>query len=163
MARTRALTIALLMAAIASELTGCAGPCDRAYYPSGALLHLDSRAAVGMYRVEVDIGTETLLVAYTTSNDGQATCVSVCEDTQGGFRLGSMFGSASSPAEDVAFNLRRTDEATGPERFQLRIYRDEVLVTDEEIRPSYRTAEPHGEGCGELTSAEIDLVVPETL
>jgi hypothetical protein len=158
MAMTRAFAGTLLVAALASHLAGCAGPCNLVAYPSGAVLHLDSGAAIGMYRVEVDIGTETLLVAYTTSSDGQAFCVSACEDTQGAFRLGSVFGAASAPAEDVALNVRRTDEATGPARFQL--YRDDILVTDEEIRPRYETTEPRGDGCGENTLAQIDIVVP---
>jgi hypothetical protein len=164
MVRAGTLGISLVMAAIVGDLAGCGGPCTDIGTAHGAVLHLDSRAAVGMYRVEVDVGAETLLLVYTTTADGQAACVS-CEDTRGALSFRAAWLLSNEPvstflASDVTLNLRRTDETTGPAQFQLRIYRDDVLVTEEEVRPSYRTTEPRGDGCGESTSAQIDVVVP---
>lgn len=134
-------------AVLASSIAGGCAPlgCTEMGCADGATVALEPPLTEeGAYRVEVDIGDETL----GCEVDRNRSC-------ENGI-WARMPSKSSEVGEGDAKRIKVVDlpgiesirlDSRTPERFTLRVYRDDALVLSETVTPSYRKFQPNGPEC----------------
>jgi hypothetical protein len=136
-------------------LSGCV--CTLEYSPGGlaigVLLHPDQP---GQFRVEVDAEGESLSLLVDRAADS-VQCSDRCEARGKKWLLSVEHTSVP----DLTFMIRASNLAgdRGPARATVRVYRGELFLHEEVLRPTYVTVEYGGRGCGISESASANMTV----
>jgi len=161
----RAVLVTTLLFATSGCLISSGGTNDpiacTALYTEGGLMIAvvpSLSAAAGRYRIAVTAGGDALELAYDWAADRTATCVAPCEDAGASFMLDR---GLAPPNDDrmIAF-VTDTSRSTGPVTALLRISDATAVVHAEQLHPLYRTTEPNGRGCGQVSNADLTIMLP---
>jgi hypothetical protein len=119
----------------------------------GFLLHPDQP---GRFRVEIDMDGEPLSLLLERTAES-VNCGDPCE-ARGKKWIMRLDGL---PLPDLTFLITASNLAgdRGPARATVRVYQSDLLVHEEVLRPSYRTDEPSGSGCGIYENASAKITV----
>jgi hypothetical protein len=149
--------------------TGClfddASPQGRActdLYTEGGLTitvtPMTAASSSDRFRIEVDTSVDKLALEYGATMDGLA-CVQPCEQEGSQFLLSQGLAGNVASTSLVAF-ITDKSRTRGPSSASLRIYRNGTLVHSRSVTPTYRTTEPNGPGCGEVSNADVAIALP---
>lgn len=133
-------------AVLAGAMTGgCAEACTEVGCADGARVSLEPPLMEeGSYRIEVDIGDETLACDVVRNR--------VCENgiwvsmRTKSYEVQDGDSKRLEVVELPGIESIRLDSRT-PERFTLRVFRDDAMVLSESVTPSYRKFQPNGPEC----------------
>lgn len=164
----RPLAMSALLVAAVGAGSGCTDRfCTDIGVPYGLVLSIDNGPSAASYQLQFTAEDQQMIVDYTIDDEGRATCFEGCSDRadplsirpEGGFGYPLLY----PPNDALRLNVRRmTDPVWGPDAFHLRVFRDQVMVHDQNYTPQYQVSEPWGEGCGEdvLSTIDVDLTTP---
>jgi len=161
----RAVLVAILVLAASSGCVLTSGgtndpiACTELYTEGGLRIIVNPPATFtpGRYTIAVTAGGDALELAYDVAADRTATCVAPCEDAGVNFMLDR--GLALDDDRMIAF-VTDTSRSTGPVTALLRISDASAVLHAEQLHPLYRTTEPNGRGCGQVSNAEMTVSLP---
>lgn len=116
-------------------------------------------AAVGRYRIEVEAAGETLAIEYDLAPDRTFECVDPCGTTGTLFMLDQGLRAGLTSESMIAF-ITDSSRTKGPVTANLRVLRATAVVYQQVAHPTYRTTEPNGRGCGQVSNADITVALP---
>ncbi len=163
--RAALITIVLLASTgclITSGGTSDPDPACTALYTEGGLsitVNAPPTAAAGRYRIEVEAVGETLAIEYDRGADQTFECVEPCGTTGNLFILDQGLGFGFELSSMVAF-VTDSSRAKGPATATLRVARAGTVLYQQVAHPTYRTTEPNGRGCGQVSNAELTVTLP---
>jgi hypothetical protein len=137
------------------------GACNALYTEGGLAITVTvpPGSTNGRYRIEVDAGTDALALEYQLSQASGTECVAPCEQTGDQFVIDQGVRGELVGAGIYAF-VTDGSRTKGPAAANVRVLRDTVRVYEAATRPEYRTSEPNGRGCGQVSNAEISVTIP---
>jgi hypothetical protein len=130
-------------------------------YTEGGLaitVRAPTSAAAGRYRIEVDAGGDTLALDYELAADASAACVAPCTDEGAQFVIDQ--GLVAPGGVDMIAFITDPSRTKGPVTANVRVLRGAAVVYEQQVRPSYRTTEPNGRGCGQVSNADVTVTLP---
>lgn len=135
--------------------------CTELYTEGGLAITVNAppSAPVGRYRIEVEAAGETLAIEYDLGADQSFACVEPCGTTGDQFILDQGLGRGLQTATMVAF-ITDSSRTKGPATANLRVFRAGTVVYQQVAHPVYRTTEPNGRGCGQVSNADITVALP---
>jgi hypothetical protein len=140
---------------------GCWGPCSLIGSETGLDIELAHTPGEGTYRLDLHADGQRLTIDYSVAGDGAVSCTAGCEAQAGNFKLApsNFWGDVHGlTADTMHFEVRRLDDRQrGPDHLEVLVLRDQSVVSDNTFDIEYRTYEPNGEGCGEVTSAQVKV------
>lgn len=135
--------------------------CTELYTEGGLSITVTAPATapLGRYRIEVEAAGETLAIEYDLAADQSFACVEPCGTTGDQFVLDQGLGRGFQSAAMVAF-ITDSSRTKGPATANLRVVRAGTVVHQQTAHPIYRTTEPNGRGCGQVSNADIAVTLP---
>lgn len=136
--------------------------CTELYTEGGLAITVmvPTTASTARYRIEVSAGTDALALEYQISPQASGPeCVAPCEQTGDQFVIDQGLRGQLLGAGIYAF-VTDGSRTRGPAAANIRVLRDTAIVSELATRPVYRTSEPNGAGCGQVSNAEITVTVP---
>ncbi len=154
--------VAVLAVAGMLPLAGCIDGwgrgCNDGYWPDSVNLEVTFGSADVLYSVGVRVEgeDESLAVDFMRTVGEGIRCVAGCDQQNyrfavfGGYFLGStaMIRITGASAHPV------------PREITLRLHRDGEFASEVNVRPTFETSEPRGEGCGETENAAVVIAMP---
>lgn len=163
----RATLVTILMLAtssgcfITSDGTNDPIACTELYSEGGLVITVTAppTATPSRYRIEVEAAGETLAIEYDLAADQAFECVQPCGASGAQFVLDQGLGGGLQSAAMVAF-ITDSSRTKGPVTANLRVLRGSTIVYQQVAHPVYRTTEPNGRGCGQVSNAGITVALP---
>jgi len=133
--------------------------CTELYTEGGLAITVNPppTAAPGRYRIEVAAAGDTIALDYDLASDASAECVAPCADAGELFVIGQ---GIRLPTSTMFAFVTDTSRSKGPAAANLRVLRGSTVVLQQQINPVYRTTEPNGRGCGEVSNADFSVTLP---
>jgi len=144
--RIASVGLGFAFAVLASTISGGCAPleCTERGCADGATVALEPPLTEeGAYRVEVDIGDERLGCEVARNRICEGIWVRMPSESS---EVGVGDAKRIKVVDLPGIESIRLESRT-PERFTLRVYRDEALVLSEMVTPSYRKYQPNGPEC----------------
>ena len=162
--RAIAVTILMLSAAgclITPDGAGDPTACNELYTEGGLAITVTapSTAPLGRYRIEVVAATETLAIEYDLAAGQGFECVQPCGTTGDQFVLDQGLGGSLQTGAMTAF-VTDSSRTKGPVTANIEVSRSGTVVHQQLAHPVYRTTEPNGRGCGQVSNADILVALP---
>lgn len=135
--------------------------CNALYTEGGLQITLTPATAAATndrFRIEVDASTDKLAIEYGATSMGLA-CDAPCEHEGSQFLLSQGLGGFTSTGL-IAFVTDKDSRTRGPSSASIRVYRNGTLAHQSTLTPQYRTTEPNGRGCGEVSNADVTITLP---
>jgi len=159
----RALLVTLVLATSGCFITpgGDDDPiaCTLLYTEGGLAITINPPPlpAPNRYRLQVRAAADTLVLHYDLAQDGTATCVEPCEDTGAMFVMNQ---GLSLPNDSIYGFVTDLSRSKGPVTAVVQVFLDTTEVYQQQVTPMYRTTEPNGPGCGEVSNADFTATLP---
>jgi hypothetical protein len=139
--------------------TGDPIACTELYTEGGLAITVNAPPTTtpGRYRLQVRAAGDTLFLDYDLAQDATAECVAPCADEgelfvmSQGIQLpsGAMFGFVTD-----------SSRSKGPVTATVQVLRGSTEIYQQQVAPTYRTTEPNGRGCGEVSNADLTVTLP---
>lgn len=135
--------------------------CTLLYTEGGLSITVDApeTAPLGRYQIEVEAAGETLGIEYDLTPERTFECVDPCGMTGSQFVLDQGLSAGLSSASMIAF-VTDSSRTRGPATASLRVLRGSTVLYQQAAHPAYRTTEPNGRGCGQVSNADITVTLP---
>jgi hypothetical protein len=162
-----AIPVAVLLLASASGClftsSGTNDPlaCTELYTEGGLAITVTAPPATtpSRYRIEVEAAGEILAIEYDLAANQAFECVQPCGTIGDQFVLDQGLGGGLQSSAMIAF-ITDSSRTKGPVTATLRVSRAGTLVHQQLAAPVYRTTEPNGRGCGQVSNADISIALP---
>jgi hypothetical protein len=138
-------------------LTGAGCVCPLIDYHEGLQLHLAPFSTPAAYRIDIEAEGDLVSLRYDVAAGRGVQCVGTCSITAEHVAVSDL--SFGSP-DELTVKIERLEGNPGPKRVTVRLFRDDVLLTEETLEPHYKTEHPDGLTCGERVFADSTIDVP---
>jgi len=157
---------ALLALALSSGATGCltAGlNCTDIGFYSGLVVQMTGNLPAGSYELYITADGKAMVTEFDLTADNVLTCVRppdggqcVIEADIGDRRIRVVNELFTTGGMVNVYYL----DGSGPADIKVQINQGATVVASQAYRPDYTTSEPNGNGCGDVTAAQVTLEVP---